>query len=108
MLEEFFIFLIYQKVGSKVISIEVLHLCLFYLHFSVLLQFFLQEYKYYKVPPYSDNFNKEAMIKFFEKQYANQQDDYATCEMDVDVSENGTTEKIILDNPQVSNKEITH
>lgn len=72
----------------------LLHIFLFHL---------FQEYKYYNVPPYSDNFNKDAMIRFFEKQYATQQDDYEPCEMDVDASENASDGKIMLENPQVSN-----
>lgn len=42
------------------------------------------------------------MIKFFEKEYATQQDDYETCEMDLDASDNGKKEvKKASDNRQV-------
>lgn len=67
--------------------------------------YFLQEFKYHRVPPYSDQFHKNVMIEVFEKQYANQQDDYETCEMEVDVdaSENDTgNNKSQLDNLKVN------
>lgn len=41
------------------------------------------------------------MINYFEKQFACQQDDFETCEMDLDSSENGIKEKQI-DNQLVS------
>lgn len=68
---------------------------------TCLLYCFSQDYKYYDVPPYSEQFNKQAMINYFEKQFACQQDDFETCEMDLDASENGMKEKRI-DNQQVS------
>lgn len=49
----------------------------------------LQDFRYYKVPPYSDSiFSKEIMITFFEKQFSNQQDDLESCDMDIDLTEN--------------------
>nr|CAI5831335.1 unnamed protein product [Callosobruchus analis] len=42
------------------------------------------EHKYYRVPPYSDKFNKKAMIDYFEKEFSKKQDDFETCDMDLD------------------------
>lgn len=43
------------------------------------------------------------MIEFFEKQFASQQDDYQTCEMDLDANENTAEEPVRnLTNPMVS------
>ncbi|KAJ8918642.1 hypothetical protein NQ315_013148 [Exocentrus adspersus] len=42
------------------------------------------EYRQYGVPPYSEEFNKEKMIEFFEKLHAKEQDDLETCDMDLD------------------------
>ncbi|XP_072388281.1 zinc finger CCHC domain-containing protein 8 homolog [Diabrotica undecimpunctata] len=48
------------------------------------------EYRQHRVPPYSDQFSKAAMIEFFEKEYSKQQDDFETQDMDVDDEENDT------------------
>nr|CAH7714841.1 unnamed protein product [Callosobruchus chinensis] len=42
------------------------------------------EFKYYRVPPYSAQFNKKVMIDYFEKEFSKKQDDFETCDMDLD------------------------
>ncbi|CAH1101402.1 unnamed protein product [Psylliodes chrysocephalus] len=52
------------------------------------------DYKQYRVPPYSENYSKSAMVEYFEKEYSKQQDDFQTQDMDVDMIEESTNEKL--------------
>ncbi|KAJ8952827.1 hypothetical protein NQ318_008148 [Aromia moschata] len=69
------------------------------------------ENRQYRVPPFSEKFSKQAMIDFFEKQYTKDQDDFETCDMDLDASfeENKekndikiVVEKVMIVNPVLS------
>ncbi|KAJ8964580.1 hypothetical protein NQ314_004884 [Rhamnusium bicolor] len=54
------------------------------------------EYRQYQVPPFSENFSKKAMVEFFQKQFAKQQDDLETCDMDLDNSfEEGKVKTVV-------------
>ncbi|KAJ8984849.1 hypothetical protein NQ317_013050 [Molorchus minor] len=44
------------------------------------------EYRLHRVPPYSTDFSKEAMINYFEKECVREQDNFETCDMDLDKS----------------------
>lgn len=54
-------------------------------------------------------FSKRAMIEFFEKSYASEQDDFEACDMDLDPAfeekekncDLGTNEETVLANPLV-------
>ncbi|RZC40741.1 zinc finger CCHC domain-containing protein 8 -like protein [Asbolus verrucosus] len=42
------------------------------------------DYRKYGVPPYSDDFSKTAMINFYDKKFAQGEDNLETCDMDID------------------------
>ncbi|KAJ3644131.1 hypothetical protein Zmor_026803 [Zophobas morio] len=42
------------------------------------------DYRIYRVPPYSDNFSKQAMICFFEKECLRDEDNLETCDINIE------------------------
>ncbi|CAG9864207.1 unnamed protein product [Phyllotreta striolata] len=52
----------------------------------------IDEYKQYRVPPYSEQYNKAAMIEYFENEFSKQQDDFEVQDMDIDNDEDKCNE----------------